>query len=395
MFFEKFFRFLKGYMVISVTGKFPERFLNVCANKGIFLSDVTYIGENSVRLKISRGAYSEIEQIMEKTGCKVKVLFEGGLPLFARKYKRRMWLFLGAIIFVLALIILNLFVWEIEIIGCEKVLPETVEENLESLGVKTGVLRFTIDQRHVKNEMLIKMPELSWIWVDNKGSKITVSVRESVPKPEIYDYGDYCNIVAAKDGIIDSVIVRSGTLMFDVGDTVLKNDILVSGLMISERGIEPRFLQAEAEIYARVWYEQTKKFPLFEEKTTDTGRKSKKRVIKIFGLEFTPFWYKNPQFKNYTIQKDVKELTVFGRFMGIKITTEQYTEYEKEQIPLKEESVAEAGAKEILTEMENETAAGATLKDYSFSYVKNDDNTVSVTVVSEFIENIAKKVRIE
>lgn len=395
MLFEKVFRFLKGYMVISVTGKFPERFLNVCANKGIFLSDVTYLSKTSVRLKISREAYSSLEPILEKTGSEAKVLYEGGFYVYVKKYKKRICLALGPLLFVLALGILNLFVWEIEITGCEKVLPKTIEENLASLGVKKGVLRHTIDQRHVKNEMLIKMPELSWIWVDKNGSKITVSVRESVPKPDIYDYGDYCNIVAAKDGIIDSVIVKGGTLMFEVGDTVLKNDILVSGLMISERGIEPRFLQAEAEIYARVWYEKTKKYPLFEEKITETGRKSKMHRIKLFGLEFTPFWEKKPEFKEYITETEESELTVFGKFAGIKITTEKYSEYEKEQIPLTEESTAEAGVKEILTEMENETAMGATLKDYSFSYVKNDDNTISVTVVSEFIENIAKKVRIE
>ena len=44
--------------------------------------------------------------------------------------------------------------------------------------------------------------------------------------------------------------------------------------------------------------------------------------------------------------------------------------------------------------MEEETAAGASLKEYNYSYVKNDDNTISVTVVSEYIENIAKKVKL-
>ena len=99
MVFEKILRFLRGYMVISVTGKFPERFLNVCANKGIFLSNVTYLSENSVRLTISTRAYCEVEQILEKTSCRANVLFEGGLPAFARKYKKRIWLFLGALIF--------------------------------------------------------------------------------------------------------------------------------------------------------------------------------------------------------------------------------------------------------------------------------------------------------
>ena len=394
MFFEKIVSFLKGYVVICVKGKFPERFLNVCANKGIYLSDVTYLSANSVRCKISAKAYGELSSICEKTSVTVEIITEGGLFVIKRKYKKRKWLIAGPFIFFLALFILNLFVWEIEITGCEKILPKTIEENLASLGVKTGALRFTIDQKQIKNELLIKKPELSWIWVNKSGSKITVDVRESVPKPEIFDKNDYCNIIASKDGIIDSATVREGTFMFSVGDTVLKNDILVSGLMISERGIEPRFLQADAEIYARVWYEKTENFPLYEEEITLTGKSSKKRTIKLFGLEFTPFWYKAPPFSSYTTQTTISELSLFKKYLGIKVTTDEYTEYTLKKIPLKEESVALAGTKAILVKMEEETAPGASLKNYSYSYTKNDDNTISVTVVGEYLENIAKKVKV-
>lgn len=395
MFFEKIIRFFKGYKVICITGKFPERFLNVCANKGIFLSDVTYLSASSVRVTISTKAAKELEAICEKTSVSAELQEEGGLPVLRRKYKKRKWLIAGPLMFAISLCVLNLFVWEIEITGCEKVLPRQIEENLAELGVKAGVPRFTIDQQRIKNEMLIRMPELSWIWVNKSGSRLIVNVRESVPRPEIFDKNDYCNIIAAKDGIIDSVIVREGTFMFNVGDTVLKNDILVSGLMLSERGIEPRYIQADAEIYARVWYEKTEKFPLYEKKITETGNTSKKRTIKLFGLEFTPFWYKSPEFSEYTTETKTSELSLFGKFLGVKVTTEKYKEHTSEIIPLAEESVCAAGTKAILAQTEQETASGSSLKSYDSSYVKNDDNTISVTVVAEYIENIAKKVKME
>lgn len=394
MFFEKIIRFFKGYVMINVKGRFPERFLNVCACKGIYLSDVTYLSDNSLKCRMSTKAYGEIDSICEKTGVTTEILYEGGLPTLKRKYKKRIWLVIGPFIFIVALFVLNLFVWEIEITGCEKVLPKKVEENLSELGVKVGVFRFKIDQTRIKNEMLIKMPELSWIWVDKNGSKVTVNVRESVPKPEIFDKNDYCNIVAAKSGIIDSVTVREGTFMFSLGDTVLENDILVSGLMISERGVEPRFIQADAEINARVWYERTDSFPLYEEKIMETGKIKKRSKIKLFAFEFIPFWQKTPDFKQYTTETKEHELSIFGKYLGVKITTDTYRECTKEKIELDEKSVAHFGAKNILLQTEAETASGAVLKDYKYSYEKNDDNTISVTVVSEFVENIAKKVRI-
>ena len=395
MILEKIIRFFKGYVVINVSGKFPERFLNVCACKGILLSDVTYISKDYVRCSLSARAFKEIEPICEKTGVVTEKVKEGGFPFLKKRYKKRKWLVFGIFAFFAAIFVLNLFVWEIEIEGCEKLIPKAIEENLAELGVKVGAFRGSIDQAKIKNEMLIKMPELSWIWVDTNGSKLTVSVRESVPKPYMFDKNDYCNIVAAKDGIIDSVVVREGTFMFSIGDAVLENDILVSGLMISERGIEPRFIRADAEINARVWYEQTEKFTLFEERRTETGNVKKKSKIKLFAFELTPFWQKAPDFKKYTKETKTHELSLFGKFLGMKITTDTYKEYTIEKIPLSEKSVAELGAKAILLKMEEETAPGAVLKNHSYSYVKNDDNTISVTVVSEFVENIAKRVKVE
>ncbi len=104
---------------------------------------------------------------------------------------------------------------------------------------------------------------------------------------------------------------------------------------------------------------------------------------------------KKPDFKKYTKETETHELSLFGKFLGLKITTDTYKEYTAEQIPLSEKSVAEMGAKAILLKMEEETVPGAVLKNHSYSYVKNDDNTISVTVVSEFVENIAKRVKVE
>lgn len=395
MFFENLIWFIKGYVIINVEGKFPERFLNVCANRGILVADVTYLSEKNVRCLMSLKAYKETEEIAKKTFVKINVVSMKGMPVIFSKYKKRKWFLFGPLAFFAVIILLNMFVWEIEISGCNNVLPADIEKNLAEFGVKTGALRFTIDEKLVKNKMLLKMPELSWLWIDKHGSKLTVNVRESVPKPEMFDKDDYCNIVATKDGIIDSVIVKSGTLMFSLGDTVQKNDILVSGLMLSERNIMPRKLQADGEIYARVWYEKTEDFSLFEEKKTETGRVSKRRKIKLFGWEFVPFWYKETEFSEYTTQTDVFELAVFGKYLGLKITTDIFKEYTVESIPLSEETVKDSGIKLLLEKIDEEAPPQAELVNYTPSYVKKDDNTVSVTVICEYIENIGKKVRVE
>ncbi len=395
MFFEKLIQFIKGYVVLTIEGKFPERFLNVCANRGIYVYDVTYLSKTSVRLRMSLKAYREVPEIAQKTFVTTNEISKGGLLILLLKYKKRKWFLIGPVMLICALIVLNLFVWEIEIRGTQKVLPQTVLQNLEPLGVRVGALRFAIDEKKVKNEMLLKMPELSWLWTTNRGSKIIVEVRESVPKPEIFDKDDYCNLIATKDGIIDLAIVKNGTFMFSLGDTVRQNDILVSGLMLSERNIEPRKTQADGEIFARVWYEKTESFPLWEEKITETGKSDIRRKIKLFGWEFTPFWYKDTELSKFITETTVFEPMLFDKYFGIKITTDRYKEYTSQQVPLTEETVLEDGINILLEKIDMETGVDANRINYTSSYVKNDDNTISVTVVCEYIENIAKKVKVE
>ena len=38
---KEFFRYLQGYLKIRVWGYSPERFMNLCSNRGILLWDIT------------------------------------------------------------------------------------------------------------------------------------------------------------------------------------------------------------------------------------------------------------------------------------------------------------------------------------------------------------------
>ena len=160
MLFEKLIRFIKGSVTITAKGKFPERFLNVCANKEIIVTNVEYLSENCIMCTMSLAAFEEIDAISKKTFVTIDVISKKGLPIILSKYKKRFIVLIGPAFFVVSLFVLNLFVWDIEIVGCEKVLPKEIENNLKELGVRQGVLRFLIDETDVKSEMLMKMPEL-------------------------------------------------------------------------------------------------------------------------------------------------------------------------------------------------------------------------------------------
>ena len=395
MFITRLFQYLRGYLVITVTGRYPERFFNVCAGRNILIWDVFPCSQTVFRCSISNRGFKMLPKIAKKTDVKIKIVKKCGFSTLLKRMKKRKIFVLGVGFFLLLLICLNLFVWKIEIMGCERVSARQVREVLEECGLKVGVFRPYLDEKKLQNRVLIQMPELAWIWADKSGSKVTVQVKERVPRPELFDKHDFCNIVAEKDGVIESMIVRGGTPVISLGDTVRQGDILVSGLILSEKGVEPRKVQSDAEIYARVWYEKTKAYSLWCPKISETGNVQHKTTLHLFGWNLNLFFKPETQFSTYIETIKEREMSFFGRYLGIGMTERIYRETIVTEEKMTAESMAEKGNLELCAMIDEETASNSQKKENRMSYQVLDEDTIEVTVVVEYLEDIAKKVHIE
>ncbi len=395
MLLTRLLQYFRGYLVITVTGRYPERFLNVCANRHILIWDLFSCSQTMMRCCISNRGFRMLPGIVKKTGVRVKIVEKKGFPTLVKRCKKRMWFAVGLGVFCLLLIALNQFIWKIEIVGCETVSASHVAQQLSACGLKVGAFRPFLNEKELQNRMLIQMPELAWLWADKSGSKVTVQIKEKVLAPEIFDVHAFSNIVAAKDGVIDSMIVKSGVPMVALGDTVSQGDILVSGLIVSDKGVDPRQVQSEAEIYARVWYEKTKAFSLWSPKKNETGKVEKKYTLHLFGWNLNLFFKEDTRFSEFAEETKEHELSLFGRYLGVGLTgrtfREEVTTYEK----LSPESVAESGALEIKAVMDEEAAANASQTESRTSYEILDEDTIEITVVAEYLENIAQKVYLQ
>ena len=66
------YRFLRSYIIISVQGGFPERFLNLCGKEKIYLWDVEY-SSGCVTAKIGCRDFPRLKAIRAKSGVKIKI----------------------------------------------------------------------------------------------------------------------------------------------------------------------------------------------------------------------------------------------------------------------------------------------------------------------------------
>ena len=341
-------RLILGYVRVEVEGYYIERFINICQNRKILIWNLKR--QKGVKLYINVGAkdFKKLKEIARKTNCKIKIQKKRGLPFILHKYKKRKIFAIFLIIMLVLIYISSKYVWNIDVKVEENLRIENIQEDLNSLGLKKGILKSKVQTDKIVNEIRLKRNDIAWVGIDIKGTNAIVKIVKAKEKPEIIDNSDYCNIVAAKSGIIEKIIAQNGTAVVNVGDEVHEGDILIAGYM-EGKYTDKRYVHSLGEVQAKVPYSESEKIYLNQENLIETGAKEKK-----FGIKFNNFqinFYKTlSNFKIYDTIYTEKNLKVFSNFyLPISVVEILNKEQYKEVKSYSEEEAIELG-KTILSE---------------------------------------------
>ncbi len=270
-------RLIKGYVSFTAEGGFPERFINLCNNNGIFLWNVQNDGVK-VKACTTTADFKRIKTPAENSGMEIKDISEKGLKAFINRYKYRCGLCLGAFIAVFVIVFLSGSIWEVEILSKEGVNVEAFTESLAESGVKKGARKSKIDILKVQEEMMLKHSDLLWISVNIFGSKAQVEITTVTHKKEEADMKTPTNVVAKKDGVVTLVKGYYGVNVVKEGENVVKGTLLVSGIGKYADGSE-YFTHAKGEVFAKTENEAFKTVSRKFEALVSNENKS------IYGLE--------------------------------------------------------------------------------------------------------------
>lgn len=229
-------RYLRGYVKIKVWGYSPERFMNLCSNRGIVLWGLEGFG-GYYTMYLSLSDFFAIRDIVRKTKTKVAVLERHGLPFFMRDAKKRK-MFLAGIFFCLAfLICMSRFIWAIEFTGNRMVTDDELYDFLKLQGVDYGCKKSGLDLSALESAIREEFSQVTWTSAKLDGCKVIVQIKENdLPTEEeraesVAKFTDGAELVAAKPGVVASILTRSGVPQVKKGDEVEKGALLVSGLV--------------------------------------------------------------------------------------------------------------------------------------------------------------------
>ena len=347
------YMFFAGYVSIVVEGFFVERFLNVCRNKKIFLQDLHRENNTYIKIKILKSDFKEIAHIARKTRCKVKIEKKSGIPFFINKYRKRKIFAVAVLVIAIFIFIITNFIWNIEVVGNEKLSKEDVINIVAEYGISVGKLKNKIDTEQISNAISLDREDFSWIGINIKGTNVIIRIEEAIEKPEIIDKNEICNIVASKDAVISKIVVQSGTARVAVGDEVKKGDILVEGIMEGEH-TGTRLVHAEADVFGKFYFEKEKKEEFVQNVTTKTGNEERKNEICInnFKINLSKGVSKFEKYDTIITNQKVKLFSNF--YLPIEIKKITNIELKTEQKEFSEAELKDKIEKQLEEELENE-----------------------------------------
>ena len=94
------------------------------------------------------------------------------------RYKRRKAFVIGAVIFIILFNIMTSLVWDIEIIGNDKIANKIILEKLSEIGVHKGIFKYKIDTDQVVNCLMMEVNDLAWVGAELKGTNLKIEIVE-------------------------------------------------------------------------------------------------------------------------------------------------------------------------------------------------------------------------
>lgn len=373
-----FLQFFGGYCKVSIKGKGKERFLNLCRNKKLLLWNLIR-QEDGYSFFVSFRAHRYLKEIEEKTNTEVRIEGTYGLPFFLSRHRRRKMLFVGFFLCLFSIYALSLFLWKIEVRGTENYTEEEVKVYLESQNIREGVLKKKIDCTWLEEKIREDLEDTAWVSCDLSGTMLTIHVKESIDSTAIEKKEEVPNdIVASRDGVIASIVTRSGTPLVKKGNEVKKGDTLISGIIYIynefDELLETGSVSADGDVKALTKHEYEETFPLQYYEKEYTGRR-KREYHPYLGTKAMPFFSARISYQNFDKLEKQHVLKIGSSFyLPFSITVTTYKEYEPKMIHLSEEQARKKAEQKIQDYLNSLEKEGKEIRKKEFHLTFQDEN---------------------
>lgn len=382
-------RLIIGYVTFSAAGELPERFLNQMQKKGIHPYSVVRCGENKFIISVKRSDFQKLPPLADAVSVEICIIEKRGLPFLIYRYRHRIGLPVGAVLFLIAVYFMSSRIWTITVLGNGEISKAEIISALNTAGLSVGSKISKLNLRSIREQARLSLDNVSYLELNISGTNAIVSVAAENKAPDISEKSP-CNLVAERDGVIEKMEVESGIPAVTVGQTVLKGQLLVSGIENSTS--QGMFLHtAKARVLASYPKSISVSVPFEKTVYSRTGGKFTKITLNFFNFSFKfPFWG-GKEYAFYDKINKIKVLRLSGKEMPVSITQTVCYEKIRKTETLSDEECKQA-ALMMLEAAEESEFADMSVKARSVNITKTDNGYTAVgsyTVISDITKESA------
>jgi len=280
--------------------------------------------------------------------------------------------------------VLSSFIWTVTVMGNNRIPTEDILSFCSEQGLAAGKLKMTTDTKKITDSLILKFEDISWVAISTKGTKVTVTIVETIPKTEIVDRETPCSIIADKACIIESISVSVGTPLVKAKDVVEKGDMLVSGtlaIMDMDTEVARKYVRSAANIKGRCVYTIENSMPLTYINKVKTGNITTDNSI-VLGDYVLDFIAPRVKFELYDKEeKEMKEFKIGDYVLPFKILCTEYAEYtEEERNRTEEEAKADINGMLLKTKQDMELGGAQIIGEETVFFLNNNILTSNTTL---------------
>lgn len=325
----EFIRWLQGFVQFVVIGKFPERFINIVTKSGLSIWN-TNKKDDRLYARMYVRDYKKIRLLAKKSRVRLKMQSKHGLPFCIRRYKSRVGVLIGIVVFSVVVYVMSCFVWTIDIVGLETVSESYLLSVLEDNGLYIGTFKPSVSFQEISRDTMLEIDDIAWMSINVLDSHASVELKEKAKSPQVDDYHQPANVKAERDGLILSINTLQGENLFDSGSAVVKDQMIVSGVVEDKLG-GVNLVRANATVLAQT----TRKVSFAIDKEHEYCTFSEpqiRRSLDIFCLDI-PVTFSFASVKNSAVRYNTDSVCLFDTTLPVSLVSTRL--YEKNTVTTK------------------------------------------------------------
>lgn len=307
-----------GYLIIEIDAENGEHILNKAQAEKIHIWNLK-CKRGKITGNIGIKDFIKLRAIKRGIKCKIKILNKKGVIFYTNKYKNRLGILFGVVLFFVILSILSNFVWIINVEGNKSIGYNDIIKSCKKIGIHEGIPKSKINNKYDAQRLQLIQEGVSWCSLNVEGSVLTVNLSEKAVTDKEKRKSP-SNLKASLDGKIKKINISSGASVVKVGDIVARGDLLVSG--INQNLSSSVFVYSEGKIIAETKRTFSAEGEYVQKVEENTDKCINRYSIELFNLKL-PLYFGNIKAKNL-YSCDVKNLKLFGKKIPIKTATEHF-----------------------------------------------------------------------